>query len=501
MVFLQTQAAFNVNDLINQLTEFLPNLLIGLVMLIIGWVIATILAGVVRGVLRRFHVDERVARAMGNEADEAFPPVTGWVGQIVYYLVLLYALGIFFSWLRIDAVSQPLSDLAAKFTGSLSGIVGAAILAVVAWVIATVVQTLVNRVADMSRLDERLSTQVGMEEEQGFSRSLAAGASALVWLAFLPQILDSLGLTALSSQASGLVSNIVNFIPGIFGAAIVLLVGWFIARVLRQIAVNLLTATGVDRLGSRAGIEFSLSRLIGTLVYAFILVPTVVQALDTLGITAVSEPATNMLNRFLEFVPTVVSAGVILVVAYLAARLVGGLVASLLAGVGFDSWPSRLGLHGLSGEGIASPSGTAGNLAQAAVMLFAATAAASQLGLGKLADAIGAVLDLGGQAILALAVFAFGVYLANLARTTILGTMGEEGRTVAMLGRYAILIFAGFMALSQMQLGQEIVTSGFSALVYAIAAAVALAFGLGGRDYAARQLARWMGEGETHPPA
>jgi hypothetical protein len=63
---------------------------------------------------------------------------------------------------------------------------------------------------------------------------------------------------------------------------------------------------------------------------------------------------------------------------------------------------------------------------------------------------------------------------------------------LALAGRIAILVLSGAMALRQMGLANEIVNLAFGLLLGAIAVAVALAFGLGGRDIAARQLERWQ---------
>jgi hypothetical protein len=94
--------------------------------------------------------------------------------------------------------------------------------------------------------------------------------------------------------------------------------------------------------------------------------------------------------------------------------------------------------------------------------------------------------------ILGLIIFAFGLYLANLAASTIQATAAAQSDFLAWAARIGILVLAGAMALRQMGLANEIVNLAFALVLGAIAVAAALAFGLGGRDIAARQLEDWM---------
>jgi len=93
-----------------------------------------------------------------------------------------------------------------------------------------------------------------------------------------------------------------------------------------------------------------------------------------------------------------------------------------------------------------------------------------------------------GQIILGLIIFALGLYIANLAAQAIHESEVNQSGLLAMAARIAILVLAGAMALRQMGLANEIINLAFGLLLGAIAVAVALAFGLGGRDIAAREL-------------
>ena len=96
-----------------------------------------------------------------------------------------------------------------------------------------------------------------------------------------------------------------------------------------------------------------------------------------------------------------------------------------------------------------------------------------------------------GQVLLGLVIFGIGMYLANLAGRVIDASEVDQAPLLAVAARVSILALAGAMALSQMGLASDIINMAFGIVLGAIALALALAFGLGGREVAARQLEEW----------
>jgi len=127
-----------------------------------------------------------------------------------------------------------------------------------------------------------------------------------------------------------------------------------------------------------------------------------------------------------------------------------------------------------------------------AIMLFAAIEASRLLGFVLLADLVTQFTAFAGQVILGLIIFAIGLYLANLAAKTVQASGAAQASLLALAARVSILVLAGAMALRQMGLANEIINLAFGLLLGAIAVAVALAFGLGGRELAAREVEGWL---------
>jgi hypothetical protein len=97
-----------------------------------------------------------------------------------------------------------------------------------------------------------------------------------------------------------------------------------------------------------------------------------------------------------------------------------------------------------------------------------------------------------GQLVLALIILGIGIYLANLARGVVLSAGGENAAFLASVARIAILVLAGAMALRQLGIADDIVNLAFGILLGALGIAAALAFGLGGRDVAGREVERFV---------
>jgi hypothetical protein len=203
---------------------------------------------------------------------------------------------------------------------------------------------------------------------------------------------------------------------------------------------------------------------------------------------SLTQPISNMINQILGYVPGIFGAGVLLTIAWILGRLVSGIITQVLAGVGFDNLFQRLGMSTNRGVGGRPLSQIVGDIVLIAIMLFATIEAFAFLRFDALVTILGAFIALAARVLLGLVIFALGIWLANLASDAVMSSGMSQSRLLAMVARAAILVFAAAMALSQTGLAQEIVNSAFILLLGGIAVAVALAFGLGGRDTAARIL-------------
>ena len=102
------------------------------------------------------------------------------------------------------------------------------------------------------------------------------------------------------------------------------------------------------------------------------------------------------------------------------------------------------------------------------------------------------LLAISGQALVGVLIFAVGLYLANLSAKIVRSSGMPEANTLANVARIVILAFSGAFALERAGVSTNIVNLAFGLLLGAVAVAIAIAFGLGGRDVAADQLREWV---------
>jgi hypothetical protein len=256
--------------------------------------------------------------------------------------------------------------------------------------------------------------------------------------------LNALDIAAITAPATTMLTTLLNALPSIFGAALVLIVAYVIGRLVAGLVTNILASLGFDNILQRIGLgrePLAREPLGGA--------PLGREPLSTAPL------ATEPLTR--EPVP-----------------------------------------------GIRTSSQVVGTLVLVGIMLFAAIEAANLLGFEIVAVLVAEFINFAAQVVLGLIILGLGLYLANLAYNTIQGTAGPRANLLAEAARIAIIVLSAAMALRQMGIANDIVNLAFGLLLGAIAIAVALSFGLGTRHLAAQVTESWLNrvrrDGAVTPP-
>lgn len=465
----------------------LPKILGAVALLVVGWLLAVIVRAGFRKTLHLLKLNDRITKGKEEKAkvDLESGIATGafWIIILITAIAILEALG-------LELVSAPLNSLATQIFNYIPQLLGGVVLIIVAWMIASGIKLLVNKTLASTTLDEKLSHEAGMAP---MSQNVANAMYWFIILLFLPAILGALQLGGLLDPVQAMVDKVLNIIPNIFAAVVIGVVGWFVAKILRDLVTNLLLATGTDKLGQKIGLkgDVSISRLTGVVIFIFVFIPALIAALNALKIEVISRPATDMLGIILNAIPNLFAAVIIILVTYYVARLAAGLVVNLLDGMDFNSLPAKIGL-GAAFDKDLSASGLAGKIIVFFAMLFATVEAANRLGFDQVRDIVSTFIQFGGQILLGSIILAIGVWLANLAYNGIQRVSGEEARAMAGLARIAILTLIAAMGLRSMGIADDIVNLAFGLTLGAVAIAVALSFGLGGREAAGRQMEYWL---------
>jgi len=361
-------------------------------------------------------------------------------------------------------------------------IVYALIILVLTWALAKAAKWAFAKLVDNVRFFQR---RTGSEGSLG--ESLGKIVSLFIWLFGLLAILNVFDLGGVMTPIQGLLNNIMDVVPNLIGAALVFFIGIMVAGIVRDLVVTALQTVDFDRWINRGGAETAtgnaqISRTIGTIVYALIVIVVSIFALDILAIEAISVPASNMLGMIFEAIPNIIAACILLAIGYVVSRFVVQILKEVLTGLGVDR---SLAATGMVGENTKASSIIA-RVAQVAIILFFAIAATRLLGFPELTILLGEILELGGQVVFGAVVIGVGFLIANLISRIIAGESGET--TASSIVKWATVLLFTFMGLTFMGVGEEIVQLAFAALVIGGGVAGALAFGLGGRDWASRKL-------------
>ena len=337
----------------------------------------------------------------------------------------------------------------------------------------------------------------------------------LVWLVGLIMALNSLGLSESLQPLERLANEVFAFLPNLLGAGVIFFVGLILARIVRHVIEAALGALNIERLAGRAGLNIgeatvavdsegtvtegpaparsSIAKAVGMTVGALIVIFASIAALQALEITAISDPATRMLETIALAIPNVIAAAIWLAIAFVIGKWVKTLIETVLPSLGFDNSVRAIGVLPEN----SNPSRIVGMIAFTAILLFAAIEAARQLGGDSVAVMLFQITELGGKVIFGTVIIVAGLFLARIMSNIVASGTGE-GSYAETIVKYAIIALFTAIGLTFMGLANEIVILAFGLILGSAAIATALAFGLGGRDFAARKLEQWD-DGSTPP--
>ena len=368
----------------------------------------------------------------------------------------------------------------------MGSIICAALILLVAVIVASIVKSLVLKLIDKTKLQAILA-KADTEGKPGSAKEFIGKlVYLLVFLLFVPGIFSALGLGSVMAPISNILNTIWGYVPNLVAAAIVLVVGNLIAKLVRQLLIPIFDKLNVDKLQEKAGIEVKnadkLSNTLAYVVYVLILIPTVVMALNVLNITVISVPAVSMLNSVIGFIPNIVIGLIIIVIGCMIGKLAGQIVTKLIASAGLDAKLQGL-LDDKNQKFVLSK--VTGGVVYAVVVIFFVVEGLNVLKLDVLTDIGSDIIGFMPTALAAVLI---------LAATLIVSSMVEKALrkngmgSYAVMAKIAIIVVGVFMILSQLRIATAIVNDAFHLIVAAVAVAFAIAFGIGGKEFAARTL-------------
>ncbi|RII30411.1 MAG: hypothetical protein CXR30_05345 [Geobacter sp.] len=209
------------------------------------------------------------------------------------------------------------------------------------------------------------------------------------------------------------------------------------------------------------------------------------------------EPVREFLLQIAGFLPKLALALAVFVIGWLLAKLARFAIIKGLRAINFNVLTERAGLEDFLNQGgiQTDTTGIFGLLIYWLVILAALIIGFNSMGLTYITGLLGEVVLFVPKVIVALLIIAFGAYFARFVGNAVVtyckNIAIQDADLLGKLAQYAIMTFVVLIALDQVNVGGDIVRESFLIVLAGVVFALALAFGLGGKDVAAELIERW----------
>jgi len=361
----------------------------------------------------------------------------------------------------------------------LPNIIGALIVLIIGWIIARTLRGVTRKLLSKTDLDNRLfkTTKSNFSPEELISKLVYF----IIMLIVLMIVLEKLGISNVLDPIKDMVGSFLNAIPKILTAGIIAFAGYMIATIVSELMG--FAGESLDRFAAKMGFvtsDFDLGKLVKQLVFIIIFIPILILAIDKLEFDAIADPLKDMLQTMMAVIPKLIAAGIILAVFYFGGKFVSNILKELLANIGLDNMSAKMGLSNIIGT--TKMSTLAANIIFAFIMFTGVIAAMEQLEFAQMTVLLNDILEMSGRIFFGLIIMAIGNWISNIASGAV------QDNFLSMVTRMATLGLFLAIALRTMGIANDIVNLAFGLTLGAVAVAVALSFGLGGREAAGRQM-------------
>ena len=206
------------------------------------------------------------------------------------------------------------------------------------------------------------------------------------------------------------------------------------------------------------------------------------------------EPIRQMLTKIMAFLPVLLGALIILIVGWIVAKAIRRIVDWLLKTARFDTLADKAGITEIlrKGDMKITAREVVSGLVYWLVIIMVLVMVVNALGLPKASDILASLFAYVPKVIAALFVLVVAMFLASFVSGIVRTAAGNANlpkpEIFAGISRWAIIIFAATISLEQLGIAPLLVTTTFNIILGGICLALALAFGLGGKDAAAKYL-------------
>lgn len=407
----------------------------------------------------------------------------------------------------IYTIQEFFSNVTNSFLGIFPTVIKALILLLISWLLANLARKLVKKLLGKAKFLDKLnfkkeesnSEQSGADEIKKLIDNIGQFVYFIVFLLFLPSIFDTLDMGSAAAPISNMMNSLLGFIPKLLAFVIIIFIGNFIAKLLRDLTYQFLTAINIDKWFNKvkpsneedANLEYKeykLADVLSKLAYGLVLIPFIAASLEALKISILADPILLIINKIVGAIPNIFVAIILLVFGYYLAQFVSSLLEELLEKSGIEKIYNIIDKP-KNPDSKFNLSKIIAFIVKIVIMLFITVEALSILQLNVL-NTIGYVAIAYLPRLISGAVIIItGVYLGIFVEKFI--KKYSNNILAATIVKYILIVFSAFMTLEQIQFATSTVNTAFLLILGALAVAFAISFGIGGRDFAKRQLEKF----------
>ena len=307
-------------NMVNQVLAFIPNLIGAIAVGIIGWVIATVARTGINAALAKTSMDERLSEKAGVK------PMSSTIADMVYWFILLVVLTMVLGQLELDGLFAPLTNMVDKIFSFIPNILIAGVVFVVGYIIAKVVRGIVTNL--VSTFDvQKLASKAGLSEQNSLPNIAGSLAFLVVIIPTIIAALNALKIDVIARPATNMLNKIMEALPNIFMAAAILVVTFYVVRMVANIIKGLIENTQINQLPAKVGLQETMgnkkiSDLVSYAIIFFAMLFASIAAADLLGF----EPISAIIAMFIAFGANIILGAVILFIGFWLANIIAGVV-------------------------------------------------------------------------------------------------------------------------------------------------------------------------------
>jgi hypothetical protein len=302
--------------MLSQVLDFIPSLLAAIAVGFIAWILAQLIRMGLQRILSHTQLDEKLSEEVGVR------PISQNIADIVYWLVLLLFLPIVLSILGLTGLLMPVQNMVNEVVLFLPNIFIAGVIVFVGYILGNIVRGMVEGL--LRSLDIQAQAQkIGLFKTGNLPHLLGSFVFTLIIITALIIAFEALGIQAISRPATAMLSEIMNAIPQIIAAGLILVIAYVVSRFVARLVSELVAGTGVDEIPAKLDLQrflgtTKISGAVGTLIIFFTMLFAISEAAHRLGLEQVS----GLISMFIHFGSNILLGAVILVIGFWLANIV-----------------------------------------------------------------------------------------------------------------------------------------------------------------------------------